>query len=72
MNIYNSNNIQTNPSVGVVDQEVKLARLLLLDPLEQLLHLHDGYDDHDDNEDDYQSHHDDLAEDVHDDHAVSS
>ena len=28
-----------HPSVGVVNQEVKLAGLLLLDPLEQLLHL---------------------------------
>ena len=41
----------SHPSVGIVDQEVKLASLLLLDPLEQLLHLddgHDGDDDHDD------------------------
>merc|ERR550519_2947943 len=29
----------THSSIGVVDQEVKLAGLLLLDPLEQLLHL---------------------------------
>ena len=49
----NLNNIQTNPSVSVVDQKIKLARLLLLDPLEQLLHLHDDQDD-------------DQGEDVHD------
>ena len=52
--LFPFNDFLTNPSVGIVDQEVKLAGLLLLDPLEQLLHLDDNHvgDDADDDDDD--------------------
>ena len=54
--LFPFNDFLTNPSVGIVDQEVELAGLLLLDPLEQLLHLDDDHDDHDYYDDDHDDH----------------
>ena len=56
--LFPFNDFLTNPSVGIVDQEVKLASLLLLDPLEQLLHLDNDVDDNDDHDLDVDVDHD--------------